>query len=133
MTTILDITDRDVAIAEIRKALRDRSGKAWSVKGGRGTAWGWLTIDAPPRRCTFESRETGETDAFGLPVYEWVDTGEPGGDMGPEDRRELAELLGLESVHPQGVSIPASADHRREYVARARGERPTVIGEQYWD
>ena len=36
--------DRDEAIKAIRTALKRRTGKTWSVKGGRGTAWGWLTI-----------------------------------------------------------------------------------------
>lgn len=44
------VNDRDDAIRRIRQALRRRSGKAWSVTGGRGTAWGWITITAPPRR-----------------------------------------------------------------------------------
>src|SRR4051812_10050692 len=102
-TAPVDVTDRNTAIAEIRKALRKRSGKAWSVTGGKGTAYGWITVTAPPaRRDRFDSM----TDA---------------------DRRELSELLGTE-VHHQGESIPASAAYRREYVARARGEQPAVHG-----
>jgi len=38
--------DRNETIKTIRAALRRRSGKLWSVTGGRGTAWGWLSIDA---------------------------------------------------------------------------------------
>jgi len=47
---------RDSAIERIRAALKRRSGKLWSVKGGRGTGWGWITIDAPPARQTWSHR-----------------------------------------------------------------------------
>lgn len=104
-----DITDRDTAIKTIRKALKERSGKSWSVTGGRGTAWGWITIQAPPRR----------RDRFGS--------------TSPQECAELQHLLQLDYVHDQGVSIPASSDYRKEYVARARGETPEVIGRPYWD
>ena len=101
--------DRDTAIARIKAALKARSGKTWSVTGGKGTAWGWIEINSPPKR-------RGEFDY-----------------MSDSDRAELAKLLGLESVHCQGVSIAASLAHRREYVDRAEGRTPTVKGEQYWD
>ena len=42
--------DRSEAIERIRKALKRRSGKTWSVTGGRGTAWGWIHVSAPPAR-----------------------------------------------------------------------------------
>jgi hypothetical protein len=44
--------DRDETIKQIKTALQRRSGKTWSVTGGRGTDWGWITITAPPKRCT---------------------------------------------------------------------------------
>lgn len=97
------------AVKAIRKALKERSGKDWSVKHGRGTAYGWITIASPPRR---------KVDTF----Y-----------MSPEDCAELATLLGKETVHYQGESVPASSDHRAEYVARAQGKTPEVYGVQYWD
>lgn len=103
-----DLGDRDVAITEIRSALRRRSGKAWSVRGGGGTAWGWITVTAPPSRL----------DRYGA--------------LSDADRAELAALLGVD-VHHQGVLVPAGSDWRREYVARARGEEPTVYGKVYWD
>jgi hypothetical protein len=42
--------DRERTVKLIRTALRLRSGKAWSVSIGRGTARGWITITAPPAR-----------------------------------------------------------------------------------
>ena len=103
-------SDRDVAIERIRKALRQRSGKAWSVTGGRGTAWGWITITAPPaRRVEF-------------------------GYMTDADRAELGALLGLDHpAHPQGEQVAASTAYRTEYIDRAEGRTPSAIGQPYWD
>jgi hypothetical protein len=101
--------DRNTAIAAIRDALRRRTGRAWSVTGGRGTAWGWITVSSPP------ARRVG----FGY--------------LSDDDATALAAALGLERVHQQGVSIPASYGHRAEYVARALGQTPTVYGQTYWD
>lgn len=110
------ITDRNAVIARIKAALKARSGKTWSVTGGRGTAYGWITIDAPP------ARRTATRDS------------ETGGEYTTKaDRSELAALLGLDSVHLQGVSIAASSDHYREYVDRAEGRTPRAIAQAYWD
>jgi len=98
-------TDRDEAIKTIRTALKKRSGKTWSVRGGKGTAWGWIEIDVPPAR-------EGSRAA---------------------DLIELAQLLGLETVHHQGVSIAAGRDYRQEYIDRAEGRAPSKIGIPYWD
>jgi hypothetical protein len=105
------MSDRDDAIKIIRAELKRRSGKTWSVTGGRGTAWGWITIEAPPKRRV-----------------------QPYGYTSEEDCAELASLLGLENVClRQGVSVPASSAHRVEYVDRARGLAPVRIAEPYWD
>lgn len=127
-----DLT-RDEAAARIRKALRSRSGIPWSVTTGRGTAWGWITIDTPPARRTW---------AYRLPPgcldrpenYEEYNTNKPGGHMGPEDRKALGILLSLPNpAHHQGVSIPAASDFWREYVDRAEGRTPSKLGSPYWD
>jgi thioesterase domain-containing protein len=101
--------DRDETIAAIRAALKKRSGKPWSVTGGRGTAWGWIRISAPPAR----SREFGSMTAA--------------------DAAELTTLLSLDRAHDQGVSVPASWEHRREYLERAHGRPVTAIAQAYWD
>ena len=101
--------DRNETIKIIRDALRRRSVRVWSVTGGRGTSWGWLNISAPPARRT------------------------PTGSMTPDDQAELARLLGMENVHHQGASIPASNDYYQEYVDRANGREPSKIGKPYWD
>lgn len=119
--------ERNEAIERIRKALKQRSGKAWSVTGGRGTAWGWIRITSPPAR---RKREGSAV---------------PSSVMAPEDQIELSKLLGFRSesdtdsshaytkVHCQGCSIAASTDYRQEYVDRAEGREPSVIGTPYWD
>lgn len=102
------MNDTADTIAIIRRELKRRSGKPWSVTGARGSAYGWLKITSPPKR-----QERGYlTDA---------------------DRAELADLLGLDRVSWQGVSIPASNAHYTEYVDRARGLTPTKIAQPYWD
>lgn len=103
--------DRAEAIDRIKRALKARSGKTWSVTGSRGTAWGWLTIHVPPK----------DRDAEGYM---------------PKDRRdELHQLLGLADfshVHMQGESI--SPDSREWYVLRAEGVRGrNVHGGADWD
>lgn len=87
---------RSAVTKKMRQLLRQRSGKTWSVKGGRGTGWGWLTIDAPPARI-------GDN---------WK--------MTLEDQVELALLLGEKSVHSQGVSV-ASKDWWH-YLKACRGD-----------
>lgn len=100
------MSDRDHYIARIRKLLEERSGRRWSVRGGTGTDWGWITIGAPPARL--------------------VD-----GRMTVQDRAELAALLGLDSVCGP-VEVPASDAHRKEYVHRAAGLSVATV-EPYWD
>lgn len=101
--------DRNETISQIKTSLKARTGKTWSVTGGRGTAWGWISISSAPSK----------RDEFGR--------------ISEADRAELAKALGLDSVHTQGVSIPASSDYYREYTDRAAGRTPSVIGRPYWD
>lgn len=126
-------TNRDAVIYRLRVALRQRTGRTWSVTGGRGTAWGWIKIDAPPARQTWRHR-LREGATFDRPEdYEEYDSGRPGGHMSPADRLELAAFMGLERVHVDGISIPASSDYYTEHVDRAEGRAPRVTGRPYWD
>ena len=127
------MSDRDATIKEIRNALKRRSGKPWSVTGGRGTAWGWITIDAPPQRRTMRHRVKAGAVGMAPGDYEEYDSGQPGGNMTLTERQQLAQLLGLERVHFQGQSIPSSFDYYQEYIDRANGHTPSVYGKQYWD
>lgn len=125
--------DRSEAIKRIRTALFLRSsGRSWSVTGGRGTAWGWIRIDAPPARRT--AYYTKLEDAPDRPEsYFEIVTDAAGGHTTPSDRQQLAALLHLDTVHHQGVTIPASSDYYQEYIDRAEGRKPNKIGEPYWD
>ena len=126
--------DRNDTIREIRNALKRRSGKAWSVTGGRGTAWGWITISAPPARCTWRERQIAGSMGRDPGDFELYDSGEPGRCMSPAETAELAALLCIEPhMARQGVSIPASSDYYREFVDRANGREPSVLGRPYWD
>lgn len=126
--------DRNETIKRIRAALRRRSGKAWSVTGGRGTAWGWIRIDVPPKRRTWHFRNTCRVEGSGSPIMEEYEDASWEGSMSPAERAELTALLGLtRSVHHQGESIPAGGDYYQEYVDRAEGRAPTAYGAPYWD
>lgn len=124
---------RNEVIQEIRVALKRRSGRAWSVTGGRGTGWGWITIDVPLKLRTWRyDNPNGGTNPEDY-TTEVNDRAANCGHMGPSDRAALAKLLGLDHVHCQGVSIPAGSDYWEEYADRANGRTPTRIGQPYWD
>ena len=128
------MNSRDETIKAIKAALQRRSGKPWSVTGGRGTAWGWIRIDAPPSRRTWHSYlPEGMPDR----PESYQERDEPTrlyGTMSPAERQELVSLLGLEpGIMRQGVGVPSGGDYYREYIDRAEGRKPAVIGVQYWD
>jgi hypothetical protein len=131
------MTDRNETIKRIKTALQKRSGKTWSVTGGRGTAWGWIKIDAPPSRATWSHRLKAGAVTDRPEDYEPYDSGEPGHNLSPIDRADLCVLLGLENngqhVSDSGVSIAASGDYYSEYTERAEGRTPTKIAQPYWD
>jgi len=127
--------DRGEAVRRITAGLKARRvllDFPWSVKTGRGTSWGWIKITAAPR-----GRTWGHVLPAGLPDcpenYQAADLGRPGLGLSPVQRSRLAELLGLDSVHSDGVLIPASGDYYREYIDRAEGRIPERCGVPYWD
>ena len=99
---------RDEAIAAISAALKAR-GMRYSIKGGRGTSWGWIRVDILP--AVYKTLdETGRKAAY----------------------RALADAFGESHAHG-AISIPSSSAHYREYIERARGLQPTKIAQAYWD
>jgi hypothetical protein len=100
--------DRNDAIAQIKAAFKAR-GMKFSVTGGRGTAWGWISIDLLPAD------------------YKKLSPDERTAKLG-----ELNDAIG-KSGHHSSISIPSSSQYYREYIDRASGIEPTVIGEPYWD
>jgi len=125
---------RNEVMKRIKAALKRRSGKEWSVRGGKGTAYGWLTIDVLPKRRTWQWVEASEQDEFGSPTYiEVDDPSREFGHMGPADRQELGELLGLDCCHFQGQMVPAGSASYAEFIDRAEGREPSVYGQRNWD
>ena len=130
--------NRDDAIKLIREALKRRSGKTWSVSGDRGTAWGWINIQAPPARRVGHklNPEYGDVNVYRTDIPMYVDDPESEHRYYTSEAEcaELAALFGLSKpVHCQGISIPAASDYRRFYVARAKGLPATDSPQPYWD
>ena len=127
-----------VVARAIQSARRRRSGRQWVCRIGRGTAYSWLTIDAPPRMKVWHWRDTGRRDDRGHPIMEeYRDPSKTYGHMGPGMRIALARLLGLDEdrvhVRCDGVSIPAGRAYYREYLDRAETGRADENGVPYWD
>ena len=60
--------DRAETIRRIRTALKARSGKTWSVRGGSGTSWGWISIQSPPKR-RVRDYYMSQADCAGLALH----------------------------------------------------------------
>jgi hypothetical protein len=54
------------------------------------------------------------------------------GGMAEPDCSELGEALGLPDVPWAGVLIPPTPNHYSEYVDRAEGRAPTLVGDPHW-
>jgi len=110
--------ERNEAIRRIRAALKKATGKTWSVSGGdRGTAWGWLTVDAPPRRRT---SAYDWSEAFG--EVERPVRAEETGHATKDERLELGLIFGEQGmIHYQGFSI--SPEDRAAAVEMAEAGR----------
>ena len=104
--------DRNEATKRLRRALRALTGKSWSVRGGKGTGYGWISVDTPKSRRTHTAE--GEVAPEGTSDYSRH--------MSPAERRELGALLGAPQrfedgelvavAHHQGHSIrPRDRDH----------------------
>ncbi len=71
---------------KLRKLLKQRTGRAWSVNVGRGTAYCWVKIKAPPAR-----------------LNRWS--------MTPEDQAMLQTVTG-EDADPSGISLPPTRGYQ---------------------
>jgi len=106
----LSTRGRNDVIKVIRHHLKKRTGKAWSVSGGSGTAWGWITITAPPTRR--------------------IDHGY----MTPDDTEELGLTLGTTPAHRQGINVPSQTDYYRQFLCRAiHGHAGPFHATPQWD
>ena len=126
---------RNETISEIKSSLRLRSKEKWSVTGGKGTAWGWISITAIPSHRTWGSRPLphNTNQIPGSENWEEYDTGKPNQNLSPYQIAELKYLLADCSVGRDGVSIPSSSDYYQEYTERAAGLPVTKLATPYWD
>ncbi len=102
------LVDRNSTIKAIKAALKAR-GLTYSVTGGHGTTWGWITIDLMPKMKNKCLTYSECREARGL----------------------MNEHFGLEGF--QYISIPPGNDYYREYMDRAAGREPKKLGVPYWD
>jgi hypothetical protein len=124
--------DRDATIKALRVALKAKTGRAWSVTGGRGTAWGWITITAPAARRTYTRVLKEGAEEFRPESYEWVNTGEPDRSMSPEDSATLSAIFG--DCHHQGIKVdPRGKDYERHLALAIHGEDLGFKSESHWD
>jgi hypothetical protein len=97
----------------VRRLLRERTGRDWSVTRGRGTAASWMTIHAPPKR-----RDPKFSSYMRI-----------------DDQILLSAALGY-WVHGQGESVRPGHDVRGAYVFHAAGvpvPDDWTISEPGWD
>jgi len=102
--------DRNEVVKRIKAALRRKTGKTWSVTGGRGTGWGWITVQAPKSRRISVRDNPAYVDPWETPgelrYFEYI---RENGDNYFTSRAACAELalaFGLDKpVHYQGLSI----------------------------
>lgn len=121
--------ERAEAIKRIKAALKEKTGKVWSVSGSRGTAWGWITVQAPKRRRVSHKGnpvyDTHWTTPDEPAYFEYVATDQENYYTSDADCQELADAFGLDKpAHMQGVSI--SPDSREWYVEMAEKDHSQV-------
>jgi len=116
-----EMLNRDETIERIRAALKKKTGKTWSVSGGRGTSWGWITVQAPPKRRVFHDPNP-KWEVWDLKCEEpryferLPKEGETGWYTSDAERQEIASAFGLDSpVHFQGLMV--SPEKYEFYVA----------------
>lgn len=114
--------DRNEAIKRIRVALKKRTGRPWSVTGGRGTAWGWITVQAPPKR-RVDHIQSETWDRANPDKLLFTEVAPPAGGNGLytnlEDCAELAKIFSLDKlhIHAQGLSISPDSNEYYVYLA----------------
>jgi hypothetical protein len=112
---------RSEVVKRIKAALKRKTGKSWSVHGGRGTGWGWIRVEAPAsRRVSCEDNPECK-DPFNAPFEERVIEYRRDGEnhfTSRADCTELARAFGLDRpCHWQGLQI--SPDDWERYVEMA--------------
>jgi len=101
---------REEVVKRIKAALVHKTGQQWSVHGDRGTAWGWITIEAPKARRVSLRENPDYISPWETPhivAYTEYRSGEDENYFTSlVDCKVLARALGLHKpAHNQGVSI----------------------------
>ena len=123
------MNERSVVTKRIKAALKRKTGKTWSVTGGRGTGYCWLTVHSPKSRRVAHKINPDWNGFDSIPVCvaktgrtPWIDYISENGDencyMSDQDREELARVFGLNHpAHHQGHSIsPDDWERYMEYI-----------------
>ena len=102
--------DRSEVVKRIKAALKCKTGKTWSVHGGCGTAWGWLTVEAPKSRRVSVKDNPAYVDPWETPgelrYFEYIRENGENYFTSRAACAELALAFGLsEPTHYQGLQI----------------------------
>lgn len=125
----------------IKRNLKSLTGLTWSVTGGKGTGYSWLTIMSPKARRVahivnpaYDQNKMSFEQEDVLPYIEVEPSEENGGwYMSREDRLILVEAMGLSMnrVTMQGISI--SPDSWNFYLYRSYHGAPEEVVEETVD
>lgn len=121
----MSFIERPEAVKRIKAALKRKTGKTWSVHGARGTAWGWITVEAPKSRRVSHRENPAYVSHWETPdepyCFEYVREKGDGENYYTSmvDCEILARIFGKDNplVCHQGLSI--SPDSREYYVTMA--------------
>ena len=110
--------ERKDAVRRLKAALKEVTGQTWSVHGGKGTAYGWITVEAPKSRRVSVRANPRHTDEWETPDeprhFEYQHDSGENYYTSEADCQTLAAAFGRERVGWQGLSI--SPDRRNAYV-----------------
>ncbi|MBU2177536.1 MAG: hypothetical protein KJ556_20790 [Gammaproteobacteria bacterium] len=123
------MNDRTEVTKRIKSTLKKKTGKNWSVTGGRGTAYCWLTVQAPKNRRVAHKRNPDWNGHDSIPACialtgkpPWIDyiSDKPDENlyMNDEDRELLGRVFGMAyPAHHQGLQIsPDNWDRYMNYI-----------------
>lgn len=114
--------DKDTFTQDLGKALKEATGRTWSVSRSRGTASSWVNVDAPPARRTCEW--DGVTPAPKGQGYSCQN-----------DREVLGKAVHAPGgvAHPQGESIPPDPGCRERVYDLVKGRSDPAVCKPNWD
>lgn len=116
--------DTDESVKRIRAALKRKTGMAWSVRRGKGTAYCWLSVGAPPRRQVAHDRNPAwncwDMDSNEPPYFERPKVkGDLVTHTSNTDAQILADIFGKSAHHCQDMSISPDAHEWAVLTAEA--------------